>query len=121
MVADLDALLSESVVFRLGGERHVINPVSTGTLFEFQKGWAQLRNAFEKKADFDAETLIDAYTRVIGSVCSSIKRSHIENMTQAQLAALFKLVMSTITGEVYVKDEPEKVETKKKTPKKRTR
>jgi hypothetical protein len=116
VVSDLDALVSEPIAFRFNGEVHEIKPVSTLELLSFTNAFAELQELNGRADSITVGELVDAYTSVISSVCPSITREHVESMTQAQVAALFQLVMDSVVGRAHAAPgvEPESEDAKKK-------
>lgn len=105
--ADLDALIAEPVAFRFNGETHLIKPVSTKEFFKLTNALArldELRNAKTVKKD----ELVEAYSALISGACDTIGRKEVETMTQAQVGALFQLILDCITGKIYARDEEKK-------------
>lgn len=101
VVSDLDALVAEPIAFRFNGEVHEIKPVSTLELLSFTNAFAELQELNGRSDAITVGELVDAYTSVISSVCPSITRDHVESMTQAQVAALFQLVMDSVVGKAH--------------------
>lgn len=112
IVSDLDALIAEPIAFRFQGRVHEIQPISTLELVRFTNAWASLSELNGKSDAISVSDLVDAYTKVISAVCPSITRSHVEDMTQAQIAALFQLVMDSVVGKSHV--EPDQTDDSKK-------
>ena len=99
-VADLDAMLVEPVGFRLHGKDHLIKPLTVEQFMLYAVNLSDIYSLKEKK-DVTADELIDKYYALISSVCSTIKRSDIEQMSQQQVSALFELIVSTVTGKIF--------------------
>lgn len=102
---DLDALLSEEVTFRFNGRVHKIKPIS---LAEFLK-WTQAHTSLMDSIKSDQEIitpkmLAEKYHEVISAVCDSITVADVESMEQAQIAALYQLVIDKMTGQVPTSD-----------------
>ena len=114
VVSDLDALVAEPIAFRFAGEVHEIKPVSTLELLRFTNAFAQLQELNGRSDAITVAELVDAYTSVISSVCPSITRDHVEDMTQAQVAALFQLVMDSVVGKAHAQPGVEPEGAKKK-------
>lgn len=112
IVSDLDALIAEPIAFRFQGRVHEIQPISTLELVRFTNAFAALSELNGKSDTISLAELIDAYTRVISAVCPTITRAHVEDMTQAQIAALFQLVMDSVVGKAHA--EPGQPEDSKK-------
>lgn len=101
VVSDLDALVAEPIAFRFQGKLHEIKPISTLELLRFTNAFAQLQQLNQKSDTISVDELIDAYTSVISSVCPTITREHVKDMTQAQVSALFQLVMDSVVGKAH--------------------
>ena len=101
VVSDLDALVAEPIAFRFKGRVHEIKPISTLELLKFTNAFAILQGLNEKSGTVSVEELVTAYAEVIGSVCPTITREHVQEMTQAQVGALFQLVMDSVTGKAH--------------------
>lgn len=104
VIADLDKLIAEPIAFRFDGKTHLINPISTKEFFRVTANLAKM-DELKAKSEVSAEELIDAYTNLISSVCETIGRKEIENMTQAQVGALFQLVLDCVTGKAQAGTE----------------
>jgi len=102
VVSDLDALVAEPIAFRFKGRVHEIKPISTLELLKFTNAFAALQTLQGKSDTVTVAELVDAYAGVIASVCPTITREHVEDMTQAQVSALFQLVMDSVTGKAHV-------------------
>lgn len=97
VVSDLDAIDSEPIGFRFQGRVHVIKPITAGQLLRVYEGFHQLDRLIASK-EVTAEELVDSYAKLFGSVCETITRKDVEEMSQAQAGALFALVFDTVTG-----------------------
>lgn len=101
MVADLDALLDESISFRLHGRDHEIRPISAAEFFKFTNAYAGL-SALGNKSEIPTEQLINAYYEVFSSVCTTISKEDVRQMSIAQVGALFQLIIESVTGRAQV-------------------
>jgi hypothetical protein len=101
MVADLDALLDESISFRLHGRDHEIRPISAAEFFKFTNAYAGL-SALGNKNEIPTEQLISAYYEVFSSVCGTITKEDVRQMSIAQVGALFQLIIESVTGRAQV-------------------
>ena len=102
VIADLDALISNDVGFIFQGKTHRIKAITTENFFNVTNAIAKLdsmRNGKYTKAD-----LLGTYAGIFSSVCDTIGPSDIENMTQAQVGALFQLILDCVTGKSQVTD-----------------
>ena len=100
-VADLDALLVEPISFKLHGKNHVIKPLTVEQFMILSAALIDIVD-LQKKQGLSSEELIDKYYGLVSSVCDTVKKSDIENMSQQQVSALFNLIIKTVTGEVFV-------------------
>lgn len=101
LVADLDALLDESIGFRLHGKDHDIRPISAKEFFKFTNAYARLSELSETK-EIPAEKLIEGYYEVFSSVCDTITLEDVKQMSLAQVGALFQLIIETVSGRAQV-------------------
>lgn len=101
-VTDLDAIVSESVTFRFKGKVHNLKPISLAEYLKFINAMAEMNKAFEEKdkSPLTAKDLASKYHAVIAAVCDTITLDDILSMEQAQVAALYQLVIDQITGQV---------------------
>lgn len=99
-VADLDALLVEPVSFKLHRKVHLINPLSVEQFMHLSASLVDIMD-LQKKQGLTSEELIDKYYALVSSVCSTVTKDDIREMSQQQVAALFNLIMETITGKVF--------------------
>ena len=107
VVQDLDKLVSEPIGFILKGKRHVIHPLKTRDFLAVYEAMAKWDDTVKKaKAGglTDAE-LVDGYLAVFQSVCASITRNDVLDMTLPQRVALFNLVLKVIGAEAHVMGE----------------
>jgi hypothetical protein len=99
IVADLDQIVGKPVAFRLAGKTHYIDPITTQEFYGLANATAELW-ALKDEAKITADELVDRYYGIVFSVCKTIKRKDIEAMTQAQVTALYSLIMDTVMGRV---------------------
>lgn len=101
VVADLDAILVENVGFKLHGKEHIIKPLTVEQFMLYAVNLSEIY-ALKEKSNLNASDLIDKYHALISSVCSTVKRSDIEQMSQQQVSALFELIVDTVSGKLFV-------------------
>lgn len=101
IVSDLDALIEKPIAIKLLGKIHVIKPINTATFFQVTNALAKM-DAMKNEPNYTKDQLIDSYTMIFSSVCDTIGKEEIECMTQAQVGALFKIVLDTITGKAHI-------------------
>lgn len=107
VVTDLDALVSRSVAFRFQGETFEIKPLTTGETLAAYNAFSKV-DELAKKSRITGPEILDAYEAIFTTVCPSFKRRHLEKLMPSQLAALFNLVLETVTGRVYSREELQK-------------
>lgn len=101
VVTDLDAIISESVSFRFNGKIHQIRPISLESFLKFSNAETKLMAGLKDEAILKSpKELATRYFEMISSVCDSITLEDIQGMEQAQVAALFQLVLDVVTGQV---------------------
>lgn len=103
IVSDLDALIAKPVAFVFQGRTHLIKTMSTEVFFKTVEGIARLDRLKDK--DYSKEDLVNGYLNIFSSVCDTIGRKEVEEMTQAQAMALFQLILDSVTGKAQVGEE----------------
>lgn len=104
VVSDLDAIIARPVAFRWQGQTHVLEPIDVSMFLQVSEAIAKME-ALMRKEGFDLSEAIDTYADVIGSVCKTIGRKELMQMTQAQVGALLQLVYGHVTGKVHADDK----------------
>jgi hypothetical protein len=99
IVTDLDALDSQPTWFRFEGKPHKIMPLTTGEMMRTYQAFHQI-DELTKKNVLTVDELIDAWVNLFSSVCDTMDRETVSRMNQRQCAALFALIMDTISGRV---------------------
>jgi len=107
-VADLDAIIADPIPFRFKGKIHYIKPIELGEFMKFANAQVELSKSSEVDSLLTAEMLAKRYHKVVSSVCDSISLDDIMEMSQAQIAALYQLVVDAITGQVETGDVKKK-------------
>lgn len=98
LIADLDALIEESVSFKLHGHYHEIRGISTIEFLKFSEKLAKLNLLRDDTKKITGQELIHSYYEVINSICSTITYEDIEKCTYAQIGALFQIIIDKTTG-----------------------
>jgi len=111
VVADLDALLNESVYFKLHGKTHEIKPLSAKQFLILTNNLGHLLD-LKEKSEITPDELVDRYYDLVSSCCETISKDDIKNMTQQQIAGLFQLVMDALTGKAQAQSKHEIAEKK---------
>jgi hypothetical protein len=104
VVADLDVIDVKPVAFRFNGETHLLKPVTTKEFLKASESFAKMDAMSKSDNQVPIEEVIDVYADLISSLCDTVNRDDILNMSQAQVAALLQLIIDHVTGRV-VKDE----------------
>jgi len=99
-VADLDAIIAEPIPFRFKGKIHLIKPIELEEYLKFANAQSDLMQTSEEDGSLPAKILAEKYHRVISAVCDTISLDDVLSMSQAQVAALYQLVIDAITGQV---------------------
>lgn len=111
VVSDLDAMVAHPVAFRLHGKLHYIKPITVKEFYAFTNAINSI-TALEKQEHVTPQQVLEMYERLICSVCDSISRKDVENLTQAQCGALIALIVECVTGKAQV-DQQSEAEVKK--------
>lgn len=99
-VTDLDAIVAEAVPFRFNGKIHEIKPIDLEGFLKFTNAQINLRKKADDGELLDAAILAKNYHLVISAVCDTVTLNDVKSMSQAQVAALYQLVLDAITGQV---------------------
>lgn len=113
MVADLDALLTEKVSFRLLGKVWTIEPFSVEQFAMFSKAYFDLTQLSKNDRVVSPDELAEAYEKMTEAAGLSLTKEDIKKMSQQQAAALFQLLTDMHTGHLFAdeKKTQEKVQT----------
>ena len=107
-VTDLDAIVAEPVPFRFKGKIHFLKPFSLEEFLKFTNAQTRLTNSLSSTEQISPKELAEKYHSVISSVCDTITVQDILSMEQAQVAALYQLVIDLVTGQVDIGDGKKK-------------
>lgn len=107
-VADLDAIVAEPTPFRFQGEIHFIKPISVAEFLKFTNANVEFHALMKTKERVTEGDLLEGYARVIESVCDTIKVEHVRKMQQAQVAALYQLIIDVVTGQAETPESGKK-------------
>lgn len=109
MVADLDAILTKTISFKLFGKVHKIEPMSVEQFLEFTSAYARIF-ALREQESVTPQELVEAYgALVLSTGCQSVTKEDIGKMTQQQVAGLFQLMMDLHSGKLFA-DEKKSLE-----------
>lgn len=97
IVADLDAILTEPIHFRLLGKVHTLEPITTENFLLYTNALAKLFQMRDEKM-ISSQDLIQRYFDLFSSVCKTIELKDIQGMTQAQVAGLYQLILDSFQG-----------------------
>jgi len=99
-VVDLDNLIAEKIAFKFKGKIHYLKPISLEEFLRFTNKNSEFLTSLKDDKEISAKELAMGYLGVINTVCESIGLDDIEEMEQAQIAALYQLIVDTVTGSV---------------------
>lgn len=102
VIADLDAIIQDTVSFKLNGKIHEIKPLSTKDFLIYTNALSKVWELKDKEI-IKPDDLIEKYYDMVSSVVPSIKRTDIETMNQQQVGALFQLILDTVTGKAQAR------------------
>lgn len=112
IMVDLDRLAIEPVGFRWKGQVHLIKPMTTERFLIACNEWASL-TALSTQSKTNQEAIAEGFAKLISSVCDTITRSDVYEMTLSQRGALLQQVFEIITGKAFTeKKSPMNQETK---------
>lgn len=100
MVADLDAMTTKPVSFRLLGRVHTIEPLTVQQFIGFAAAYADVLKMQDQEVVTPAQ-MVDSYFNLVSSVCKSITKADIQKMSQQQVAALFQIMVDLHTGRLF--------------------
>lgn len=104
-VVDLDNLIAGKTAFRFKGKIHFIKPISLEEFLKFTNANSEFLASLRSEGKLEAKELAMGYLSVINTVCDTIGLDDIESMEQPQIAALYQLIVDTVTGSVVSSDE----------------
>jgi len=104
MVADLDAMISQTVRFRLLGRDHEIEPLSVQQFMKFASAYSKVL-VLQEQDVVTPDELVEAYYNLVSSVCKSVSREDIKKMSQQQVAALFQIMVDLHTGRLFADEK----------------
>lgn len=107
-IADLDAIISQSVAFKYKGKIHSLKPMTLEEFLKFTNAQASLVNLLKDDKSITPKGLAESYHSVISAVCDTITIEDILDMEQVQIAALYQLVIDLVTGQVDMGDGKKK-------------
>lgn len=105
IVSDLDAIVVKPVSILWQGHAHVLKPISTKEFLLATEAMAKMDALSKQGTGVKMEELVDVYAGVIGSVCDTIGKRELMQMSQAQVGALLQTVVDHVTGRIHA---PEK-------------
>lgn len=107
LISDIDAILAQPIYFRLHGKVRSIKPVSTENFLKYTAALSGFYGLREQK-NVTPDELINAYHELAKSISDDISRDDICQMTQAQVAAMFTLILKSVSGEAQAEAEKKK-------------
>jgi hypothetical protein len=100
VVADLDKMVVQPLAFRYGDRVHFIKPVDVQNFLIVTERIAVL-DRMQKAKELSGAELVRAYADLIASMCDTIKIDDVRKMSQAQVGALYQLILDAVTGRAY--------------------
>ena len=100
VVADLDAMLSEAVGFKLHGKMHVIRPLTVEQFMKLTNKMAEIYD-LKNKTGIEPSEIVDLYYSTVSIASKTVTREDISNMNTQQVTALLELIIETITGKIF--------------------
>lgn len=113
IICDLDALISKPTGFTFQGRTHVIKPITTIVLFQAINGVGALQGL--GSGEYTQDQLVDAYAKIFSSVCDTIGKKEVREMTDSQKLALFQIILDCIKGKAHAPATHSEEYEKKKT------
>ena len=107
VISNIDDILDKPIAFVLHGKAHQINPVTTREFLEWSKALAGLSALRDKKHN-DEKELIEAHLLTINTLCPSITKEDLETATQAQIAAIYGILLDHVSGKAHTEDYKKK-------------
>jgi len=103
-IVDLDAIVSDPTPFRFKGKIHIIKPISFKEFLKFTASQSNFVSTLNSNTQVTPDQLADGYHQIISAVCDTITIQDIKDMEQAQIGALYQLILDVVTGSVQTGD-----------------
>jgi hypothetical protein len=87
-----------------------VKPIRTSEFFKITSVLARMDKMRDNVDAVTDEALVKLYTECFSSVCDTIGRRQVEQMTQAQCLSLLQLILDTIQGRSQAEIEKKKRE-----------
>lgn len=108
-IVDLDKIVSEPCYFRFNGKIWKVNPVKLEAFLKFSNAQqVLLKMVNDKETVMPWRDVAQVYVDVISPLCPQITIDHIMEMQQVQVAALYQLIISVVSGDVDDGDDKKK-------------
>lgn len=107
MVSDLDAMISQPVSFKVLGKTHVIQPLTVQQFTQFAFAYSQIM-ALHNQEVVTPDELVEAYYKMVSSVCDTVTKEDISKMSQQQVAGLFQIMVDLQAGKLFGDDGQKK-------------
>lgn len=110
---DLDSILTESKPIKWRGKVHYIKPILLDEFMAATEAMARMENmrVTAKEKPPTTEEMLDAYAAFVSSVCDTIGKEEIKQMSLAQVGALVQAIMDHIKGSKEAKKKLEQMTT----------
>jgi hypothetical protein len=98
MIADLDRLISDPVMFKFRGKRHFIKPISTEVFLAVLTDLARVHEIQRLRLKVDEGTMTKVMAKLFMDVCETLTYDDVAEMTYAQRASLFQNIIEIVKG-----------------------
>lgn len=95
IIADIDAVITKALGFKAFGQNHRLKPLTTETFLLYTEA---MQNLLHLPDDVKSEEVIQAYFKVVSSICDTVTMEQIKKAEKSQLAALFQVVVDHSMG-----------------------
>jgi hypothetical protein len=103
LIADIDALITKPIGFKLFGKHHVVAPMDMDHFFAWTEKLAAMW-ALNKKENAKPAELYQVYFDLINSVCPTVTMADIKKCSGAQIAAISGILFDHATGKAHTEE-----------------
>lgn len=111
LIADLDALISEKIGFKLNGQIHVLQPITAEQMMEMELARVKLLAMLNARGDglaLDGNEIYERYFEVIHPIVPTLEFAELLTLKVVQLNNLLTLVFRTLAGDPTLYDDSQK-------------
>lgn len=95
LICDLDVIAETKSTVKIFGKTHYLKPVTTEVFFQFAGAYADIA----KMSNSSPEEINEQYGKLVNSVCPTITKKNVEQMTMVQKWALVNGLANKILGQ----------------------